>query len=295
MHVALELPFHPPLDIDGLLVFLQARAVPGVEEITGDTYRRSVRLPRGAGVVSLTGRERHVEAVLDLEDARDLDAGVERCRWLLDLAADPAAIAERLGADPVLGPLVTDAPGRRVPGAVDGGELAVRAVLGQQVSVASAVTVAQGLVAEHGEPLAQPIGTVTRLFPTPGALAAIAPDALPMPRSRARALNGLASTLASGELTLNPRVDVAEAERHLLALPGIGPWTVAYIAMRALRDPDAFLPTDLGVRHALERLGHDGRPAAATRLAEGWRPYRAYATQYLWGHLTNGAPPAFVA
>jgi AraC family transcriptional regulator of adaptative response / DNA-3-methyladenine glycosylase II len=292
---ARELPYRPPLDGDGLMAFLQVRAVPAVEEVEDGTYRRSLRLPRGAGVVSLTPGNRHVEAVLRLEDGRDLDTAVERCRRLLDLDADSAAIARHLGADKVLGRLVAAAPGRRVPGAVDGGELAVRAVLGQQVSVASAVTVAKRLVAAHGERLAQPIGTVTHLFPTAAVLAELDAESLPMPRARARALRALTAALAGGELTLDPAADQAETRRRLLALPGVGPWTAGYIAMRALGDPDAFLANDLGVRHGLERLGEDGRPAAAARLAEAWRPYRAYATQYLWGDLTNRAPPALVA
>jgi AraC family transcriptional regulator, regulatory protein of adaptative response / DNA-3-methyladenine glycosylase II len=293
--VTLKLPYRAPLDAEGLIAFLRLRAVPGVEEAVDGTYHRSLRLPHGAGVVSLTPRERHVAAVLRLEDLRDLGPAVQRCRRLLDLDSDPQAVVDQLGHDPVLRAHVAAAPGRRVAGHVDGDELAVRAVLGQQVSVAGAATVAGRLVSDHGDPLVRPVGGVTHLFPAAAALAALDPDALPLPRTRAQALHGLATALASGEVVLDAGVDRAESQRRLLALPGIGSWTVGYIAMRALRDPDAFLPTDLGVRHALERLGRDGRPAAAMRLAEAWRPYRAYATQYLWGDLTNRAPLALVA
>ncbi len=172
----------------------------------------------------------------------------------------------RLGADPLLGPLVRAAPGRRVPGHPDAAELAVRALLGQQISVAAARTLAGRLTAELGEPLREPRGGVTHRFPTPAALAALDPESLPMPRARGRALVRLAAALAEGA-----GVD----ER----LPGIGPWTTAYIALRS-GDDDAFLPTDLGVRHGLAALGAD--PARAAELAEAWRPYRGFAVAHLW-------------
>jgi AraC family transcriptional regulator of adaptative response / DNA-3-methyladenine glycosylase II len=280
-----------------------------VEEVSDGAYRRSLRMPHGAGVAELEPVDGHVRATLALDDMRDLGPAVQRCRRLLDLDSDPEAVLADLGGDNVLGAIVRATPGRRVPGAVDGDELAVRAVLGQQVSLAGAATVAGQLVARYGEPLTRPAGGlaqhgdvvsrrsggVTHLFPSAGALAAADPESLPMPQSRRRALQGLAAALAHGDLALDAGVDRAETQRRLLALPGIGPWTVAYVAMRALRDPDAFPATDLGVRHALERLGHDGRPPAATKVAEGWRPYRAYATHYLWGELTKPAPLALVA
>jgi AraC family transcriptional regulator of adaptative response / DNA-3-methyladenine glycosylase II len=250
--------------------------VPGVEEVVDGAYRRSVRLPHGAGVVELRP---DVEATLWLDDERDEEAAVADCRALFDLDTDPAPIAEHLAADPLIGPLVRDSPGRRVPGAVDGFEIAVRAVLGQQVSVAGAATLAGRLVQRYGEPLEAPVGAVTHLFPTAGALASADPESLPMPASRRTALLGIARS----DIVLEPG-----AETALLALPGIGPWTVSYISMRALRNADAFLPTDLGVRRALERLGQD--PRAATELAEPWRPYRAYAMQHLWA--TTPPPPA---
>jgi AraC family transcriptional regulator of adaptative response / DNA-3-methyladenine glycosylase II len=159
-------------------------------------------------------------------------------------------------------------------------------VLGQQVSIGGARTLAGRLVAEYGQPLERPIGAVTHAFPAIEALAAADPERLAMPTARRRALLGLAVALTDGELTLDAGSDRNEARRRLLELPGIGPWTTEYIAMRALGDPDAFLSSDLGVRHALEQLGQDGRPAAAEKLAERWRPYRAYALQHLWALLS---------
>jgi AraC family transcriptional regulator of adaptative response / DNA-3-methyladenine glycosylase II len=280
--IELRLPYRAPFDGDGLIAFLGARAVPGVEEVSDGVYRRSLRLSSGAGIVELKPADGHVRARVHLEQLRDLASAVQRCRALLDLDSDPMAVAEVLGTDPVIGLTVRANPGRRVPGHVDGDELAVRAVLGQQVSVAGASTLAGRLVRACGEELAQPIGAVTHLFPSAARLAEIDPESLPMPRSRRTALLGLARALADGTVVLDAGADRDDARRRLLQLPGIGPWTVSYIAMRALRDPDAFLPTDLGVRHGLEALGEDGSPANAERLAEQWRPYGAYAVMHLW-------------
>ncbi len=289
--LSLRLPYRSPLDAQGLIAFLGLRAAPGVEEVSADTYRRSLRLPHGTGTVELRPGDGYVHARYRLEDLRDLGAAMHRSRTLLDLDSDPHAVAETLGSDAVLGPLVRATPGRRVAGHVDGHELAVRAVLGQQVSLRGARTLAGRLVEDYGEELARPLGAVTHVFPSVDALAAADPDRLAMPRARRRGLLALATALAGGELVLDAGAERADARRRLLALPGIGQWTSEYIAMRALRDPDAFLPGDLGVRHALERLGHDGRPAAAQRLAERWRPYRAYAVGHLWASLDR-APQA---
>jgi AraC family transcriptional regulator of adaptative response / DNA-3-methyladenine glycosylase II len=290
--VTLRLPYRAPLAARELLAFLALRAVAGVEELDGDTYRRSLRLPHGAGVVALTPRDGHVEARLQLDDLRDLATAAQRCRELLDLDSDPHTVAATLGADPVLGGLVRQAPGRRVPGHVDGAELAVRAVIGQQVSVAGARTVAGTLTRRFGEPLEHPVGGITHRFPSPERLAELTPEQAPMPASRARTIAGLARALAGGDVTLDAGADPHETRERLLALPGVGPWTADYIAMRALRDPDAFLPTDLGVRRAIEALGHPGDPRAIARRAEAWRPYRAYATLHLWA---LEAAPANVA
>jgi len=179
----------------------------------------------------------------------------------------------------VIGALARACPGRRSPGHVDGDELAMRAVLGQQVSVAAARRLAARLTAEYGKPLARPSGTLTHCFPDAATIAAADPAALPMPASRGRALVTLASALASGEVALHPGADRDEAATRLLALPGIGPWTVAYIRMRALADPDAFPATDVGVLRALAALG------AGVSAAEGWRPWRSYAVHQLWATL----------
>jgi AraC family transcriptional regulator, regulatory protein of adaptative response / DNA-3-methyladenine glycosylase II len=287
--IDLRLSYRAPLEARALIDYLARRAVPGVEAIVDGRYRRSLRLPRGAGMVELEPRDGHVHAGFLLADPGDLATAVERCRTLLDLDCDPQPVLDALGADPVLGPLISTAPGRRVPGDVDPHELAIRAVLGQQISLAGAATLAGRIVRVYGEPLARPLGEVTHLFPSAAALADADPARLPMPDSRRRALVSLARALAAGELVLDGGVDRADARRQMLALPGIGPWTAEYVAMRSLRDPDAFLPTDLGVRRALERLGLDGRPVNASRIAEDWRPYRAYALQHLWALLARPA------
>ncbi len=283
--LSLRLPYRAPFDADGLLAFLALRAVPGLEEVRAGAYRRSLRLPHGGGTVELRPVDGHVSARYRLDDLRDLAAAMQRSRALLDLDSDPHSVVEVLGQDPRLGALVRETPGRRVAGHVDPHELAIRAVLGQQVSLRGARTLAARLLGSCGEPLRRPLGTVTHSFPTAQALAHTDPDRLAMPRARRRGLLSLAAALARGELALDAGADRAQARRRLLALPGIGPWTSEYIAMRALRDPDAFPASDLGVRHALQRLGHDGRPAAAAKLAESWRPYRSYAVAHLWASL----------
>jgi AraC family transcriptional regulator of adaptative response / DNA-3-methyladenine glycosylase II len=285
----LRLPFRAPLAAGALLGWLAVRAVPGVEEVAGSVYRRSLRLAGGPGVVELELAPDSVCCRLWLEDRRDLAPAAEGCRRLLDLDADPRVVAEHLGADWLLGPLVRAAPGLRVPGAVDGAELAVRAVLGQQVSLAAARTAAGRLVAAHGEALPRPRGTVTALFPAAAVLAALDPARLAMPRARAGALVGLCRALAEGELRLDAGVDRAQARKRLLALPGLGPWTAGYVAMRALGDPDVFLAEDLGVRHALRRLGGPDDPRRARALAAAWAPWRSYACQHLWQAPGSGA------
>ena len=270
-----------PFDGDALLAFFGARVVPGVEEMIPGGYRRSLRLAHGDGVVDLVPRADHVEATFVLDERGDLQAAVDGCRRLLDLDRDPAPVAAHLGADPVIGHLVAASPGRRVPGHPDGCELAVRAVLGQQVSVTSGTRLVTRIVAELGTPLAHPVGAVAHAFPTAAAIAGLDPDALPMPRSRARTLVGMAAELAAGRLVLDDTVDRAETYGALRALRGIGSWTAGYIGMRALRDPDAFIPGDAGVRHGLLALGHDPSPREAERVSEPWRPYRAYAVQHL--------------
>jgi AraC family transcriptional regulator, regulatory protein of adaptative response / DNA-3-methyladenine glycosylase II len=280
--LVVRLPFRAPFDGVALLGWLAARAVPAVEEVDGEVYRRSLRLPGGPGVVELAMGADSVRCRLWLEDDGDVATAEQLCRRLLDLDADPVVVVEHLGADPLIGGLVRGAPGLRVPGGVDGAELAVRAVLGQQISVAAARTGAGRLVAEHGDALPRPRGAVTALFPAADVLAGLDPARLPMPRARAAALVSLCRALADGDLRLERDVDRALARRRLLALPGIGPWTAGYVAMRALGDADVFLAEDLGVRHALRRLGGPDDPRAARALAAAWAPWRSYASQHLW-------------
>jgi AraC family transcriptional regulator of adaptative response / DNA-3-methyladenine glycosylase II len=272
--------------------FLAARAIPGVEEVTGGSYRRTMMLPNGIGLVALRPGDARdsgfIDCELQLEDLKDLAPAVQRCRRLLDLDADPATVSGFLERSALLRPLVEACPGRRVPGHVDGTELAMRAVLGQQVSVAAARRLGARLTAAYGKPLGAMSGTLggslTHCFPDADTIAGADPDTLPMPRSRARALVGLAAALASGALVLDPGASRDEAEQQLLALPGIGPWTAGYIGMRALSDPDAFLPTDAGVRHGLAALGANVHGPGAAPQAESWRPWRSYALQHLWAH-----------
>ena len=274
--ISLRLAYRKPFAWSELLGFLAARAVTGVEEVVAGRYRRVLRLPGGVGVADLADTGGAIALILALESVADLAVAVERCRRLLDLDADPVAVDDLLGGDPDLAPLVAVRPGLRVPGAVAGDEIAVRAVLGQQISVAAARTIAGRLTRSYGEPLRVPDGGLTHAFPTAAALAAA--DELPMPATRARTLRAICAALASGTVDLGPGGDRDGTRRALLGLPGIGPWTASYIAMRALRDPDVFLDSDLGVRHALDRLG-------LAYTADRWRPWRSYATMHLWASL----------
>ncbi|MGQ4476804.1 AlkA N-terminal domain-containing protein [Streptomyces sp. SAS_276] len=290
--LTLRLPFRAPLNPDNLFGHLAATAVPGVEEWRAGAYRRTLRLPYGHGIASLTPKSDHIACRLTLSDLRDLPVAISRCRRMLDLDADPVAVDDQLRTDPVLAPLVDKAPGRRVPRTVDEAEFAVRAVLGQQVSTAAARTHAARLVTAHGEPVDDPEGGLTHLFPSAESLAALDPESLAMPQSRRRTFTTLVAQLVDGTLHLGVESDWAHTRAQLLALPGFGPWTVDAIAMRALGDPDAFLPTDLGVRRAAQELGLPSTPAALTARAAVWRPWRAYAVQYLWA--TDSHPINFL-
>ncbi|MFJ3905433.1 AlkA N-terminal domain-containing protein [Streptomyces sp. NPDC090025] len=291
--ITLRLPFRTPLNPSNLFGHLAATAVPGVEEWRDGAYRRTLALPYGHGIVALSPRPDHIHCRLALTDPRDLTHAISRCRRLLDLDADPVAVDEQLRADPLFAPLIDAGPGRRVPRTVDAAEFAVRAVLGQQVSTAAARTHAARLVTAYGQPVDDPEGGLTHLFPGPEALSGLDPETLAMPRSRRTTLLSLVTALADGTLALGPESDWDEARARLLALPGFGPWTTEIIAMRALGDPDAFLPGDLGVRRAAEQLGLPATPAALTARAAAWRPWRAYAVQYLWAtdaHPINHLP-----
>jgi AraC family transcriptional regulator, regulatory protein of adaptative response / DNA-3-methyladenine glycosylase II len=205
-----------------------------------------------------------------------------RARLVLGLDADHARIEPTLRADPLLAPLVAARPGLRVAGAWDGFELAVRAVLGQQVSVAAGRALAERIAISRGVPLPSPAGTLTRLFPSAETLSAVELDG--MPAARARAVRALARAVAGG-LAIDERQDRDPVRAALLGLPGIGPWTVEYVAMRALRDPDAFPASDLVLRSVLG--GVDA--AQAQRRAEAWRPWRAYAAMHLWTAAAVGS------
>jgi AraC family transcriptional regulator of adaptative response / DNA-3-methyladenine glycosylase II len=261
--------------------------VPGVEQVVDATYRRTLRLVHGGGVLEATPcvAHGHFEMRFKLDDQRDLGDAVKQCRRMFDLDADPEAMGAVLGADGLLAPLVAARPGLRVPGHVDGFEVAVRAVLGQQVTVSGARTLATRLVQTLGAPLERPNGGLTHLFPTPVAVAESGLSEIGVPASRARALRALASAVASGAITLVPEADRERTVRDLEALPGVGPWTAAYVAMRALGDPDAIPLTDLGLRRGLGMLGADMSPAAVAARAQRWRPWRAYAAMHVWAHL----------
>ena len=309
----LRLPFRPPIDAGRMLGYLAARAIPGVEVASPSGYSRTISLPNGCGLLSLrpVPGASWVDCSLALSDLRDVTAAVQRCRRLLDLDADPCAISAFFAGDPVLGPLAAGCPGRRAIGAVDGNEIAIRAVLGQQVSVAAARRLAARLVARCGTPLPPSVdaagfggrdrepsaegtaadgpgaGGLTHAFPDAAAIAALDPGTLPMPLARGQALVTLASALASGDISLDPGADRDEVGARLLALPGIGPWTAGYIKMRALSDPDVFLPGDVGVVRALRQLAgaSGGPPPGSLAAAERWRPWRSYATHHLWAAL----------
>lgn len=291
--LSLRLPFRKPLCPDNLFGHLAATAVPGVEEWRDGAYRRSLRLAYGPGVVSLRPGVDHVGCVLWLSDLRDLGNAIARCRWLLDLDADAVAVDELLSRDAVLAPLVAKAPGRRVPRTVDGAEFAVRAVLGQQVSTAAARTHAGRLVAAYGEPVCDPGGGLTHLFPTVQALAGVDEGELAMPQARKRTLKGVVSAIADGDVVLDVGADWHRARASLAGVSGVGPWTVESIAMRCLGDPDAFVGSDLGVRAAARSLGLPSSPKALDERSRQWMPWRAYAVQYLWAsgdHAINVLP-----
>jgi len=291
--LSLRLPFRTPLTPDSLFGHLAATAVPGVEEWRDRAYRRTLRLPHGHGIVALRPQPDQVSCQLLLTDLRDLASAISRCRRLLDLDADPVAIADLLSADGVLAPFVQKAPGRRVPRTVDPAEFALRAVLGQQISISAARTHAARLAAAHGEPVGDPAGGLSRLFPDAAALAAVEPESLALPRSRRESFAALSIALAEGRVDLSAGSDWHEARAQLAVLPGLGPWTIETIAMRALGDPDAFPASDLGIRAGARQTGLPDRAAALTRAAAAWRPWRSYAVQYLWAatdHSINHLP-----
>ena len=284
MAMTVRLAFRPPLDWSGLLGFLAPRATPGVEAVAGGVYRRTIAIGEGAGTIEVRAAagEPHLLMRVRLARPERLLQVVERARRLFDLDADPVLIADHLAGSPELAPLVARRPGLRVPGAWDAFELAVRAVLGQQVTVRGATTLAGRLVRAFGTPLDQAQDGLTHLFPQPEALADADLAAIGLPRARAATIRGLAAAVVHGDLVLDASRGLEDAVARLVAIPGIGTWTAQYVALRALGEPDAFPAGDLGVRRALARGGRLPSLREARARAERWRPWRAYAVMALW-------------
>ena len=282
--VTLLLRYRAPYDWPAMLDFLRVRAIAGIEHVDADTYRRTIGFDGTQGTVTVRPAEGNaLQATIRFPKLSTLPKIIARLRRLFDLTADPEAIAAQLGEDPTLAPLVAARPGLRVPGTWDGFELAVRAVLGQQVTVRAAIRLAGKLVARYGEPLRNPEPDLTHVFPEPKILADTNLAELGMPRSRASALSAIAASVVADPHIFTASRDLDEAIAKLRALPGIGEWTAQYIAMRQLREPDAFPAADIGLLRAMaDSAGL--RPSASELLAraEQWRPWRAYAAQHLW-------------
>jgi AraC family transcriptional regulator of adaptative response / DNA-3-methyladenine glycosylase II len=287
--VRLELPFKCPYDWHALVGFLAMRAIEGVEAVSPHAYARTIAIGADRGVLSVSPSPRPELLTVTVRFPRvaALPAILARARRVFDLSADPAAIAACLSADPALAPRVAARPGLRVPGAWDGFELAVRAILGQQITVAAATALAGRIVRDWGEPLPADLAGVTpgltHVFPSPERLAAADLSTLPMPRARSRALETLARVVAADPEIFAPRGDLGESIARLKSLAGVGEWTAQYIAMRQLREPDAFPVGDIGLLRAM--AGANGRRPTAAALqarAEAWRPWRAYAALHLW-------------
>jgi AraC family transcriptional regulator of adaptative response / DNA-3-methyladenine glycosylase II len=282
--VSVRLPLRQPFDASGVMAFIGERAIPGVESWDGTTYRRVLDLPDGGGIVTLRAHPDHVAARFDLDTWSDLAAAVQRIRRLLDLDSDPVAVDAALGSDPVLAGLVHRTPGRRAPASVDPFETAVRAVIGQQVSVAGARTVAGRIVETVGRPVTfEEDAALTQKFPRPEELAMAPDEAFAMPTARRETIRQLSQAVIDGRVELHVGADPERTREQLLAVRGIGPWTADYVVMRGLGHPDRFLDTDLGVRHALARLG-----VGADRSSE-WAPWRSYAVHHLWASLNSPA------
>ncbi len=285
--ISLRLGLRPPFDVDQVWHWLAIHAVSGVEEVDGTRYRRSLRLPGGPAVIELEPVGAWIEARIRLTDFADLAVAVHAIRRLLDLDADPRVINDTLGSDPLLGDLVARRPGLRSPGEVSGDDAVIRAVLHQQVSVASARAMAGRLVARLGEPLEHPVGGVTTVFPAATTWASQDPGSLGLTTARAATLVRAATALADGTLDVSPSADRAEVRAALLALKGVGPWTATIVSMRGLADPDAFAPTDLALVRVAADRGLDSDLALA---AQRWRPWRSYAMHHLWNAYLHPAP-----
>ncbi|HLN08916.1 MAG TPA: AlkA N-terminal domain-containing protein [Xanthobacteraceae bacterium] len=296
--VRFGLSYEPPYDWDAMLGFLAARAIPGLESVSRNGYGRTIALGSGRGTLQVEPAAGNRIAVeVRFPNLTALPTIIARVRRVLDLATDPAPINAHLAGDLMLAPLVAARPGIRVPGAWDGFELAVRAILGQQITVPAATRLLGRLVQTHGDPLAEPGpktgGDLTHVFPTPARLASVDLCRLGMPRQRAMALSAVATAVATDPLIFSPRRSLEEAIGQLRSLSGIGDWTAQYIAMRELREPDAFPASDVGLLRAM--TGPSGRrptPAELGAHAERWRPWRAYAALHLWVSGRHAAAPA---
>lgn len=283
----MRLAYQPPYDWAAMLGFLSLRAITGLESVEAGVYRRSIRVGGCPGWISVeSGAGDWLEVGVEVSDAAALAEVERRLRAMFDLDAQPGLINAQLAADPLMAQLVAARPGLRVPGAWDGLELAIRAVLGQQITVVAAIRLAGKLVAQYGQPLATPHAGITHLFPTPEVLAAADLATLGMPKARGRTMSGVAQALLDDPQLFEPKASLNDGVARLVALPGIGDWTAQYIAMRQMREPDAFASGDVGLINAWAAL--EGGPVSARQLlvrAEAWRPLRAYAAQHLWASL----------
>lgn len=290
--ISLLLRYQPPYDWPGMLEFLRLRAIPGVERVGESCYSRTIQLDGRHGMVSVRpDAENALRARIRFPKLSALPGIIARLRRVFDLAADPLLISAHLARDPVLAPLVRARPGLRVPGAWDGFELAIRAVLGQQISVTAAVRLAGRLVAAHGAPLAEPDRELTHVFPRPEVLARADLTTLGLPRGRAATLSAVAAAIVADPDVLCASRGLDEAIQRLRSIQGVGEWTAHYIALRQLREPDAFPAADVGLVRALAHL--DGRRRSSRELvarADRWRPWRAYAAQHLWASLRAATP-----
>jgi 3-methyladenine DNA glycosylase/8-oxoguanine DNA glycosylase len=292
--VTLRLSARPPFDWAGLVGFFAARAIPGIEAASDGVYSRTLAIDGLAGRIAVRGEGEGIVAEVHGPAAAHPNAVAARLRRLFDLDADVDGIRALLGRDPLLAPALALRPGLRVPGAWDGFELGIRAVLGQQVTVAGASTLAGRLVAAHGAPLLAGLAQagLTHLFPEPARLADADLSTIGLPRVRARTLSGLAAAAMANPALFASTGDLDADLARLDDLPGIGPWSANYIAMRALRHGDAFPTGDLGLLRAVAGDGPLPSHAALAARAEAWRPWRAYAALHLWTGLDPGPRPA---
>jgi len=293
----LELPYKAPFDWRRLLRFFSGRATPGVETVEDGAYRRAIEWAGDSGTLSVREhpRKRCLVASIEGPVSRHADALAAPIAKMFDLHADPKKIGAALAADPWLAPLIDAAPGLRVPGAWSGFELVVRAIVGQQISVKGATTIIGRLVQRAGERIeGHPHDNTAWRFPTPQALAAVDLAQIGMPGKRVAALQGFAHAVATGDVPLDSATaDASELRAALLALPGIGPWTVEYVAMRAWRDPDAWPAWDLVLMQSIcARDPSLVRPTQQRTRTDAWRPWRAYAAMHLWNEVADRAGAA---